>query len=95
MQDIYIYNLPFHFVFFTPAYETLLSGIRIISRTNELKGTQIWNLRDLEGERGWTVRRDAAKSDLRGRFRKFQENQGRDFGGCYTVSEMLSEREKK
>lgn len=41
------------------------------------------------------MRKDAAKSNLRGRFRKFQEKQGRDFGGCSTVSEILSERERK
>lgn len=42
---------------FTPAYETLLGRIRIISGADEVKGTQIWSVRDQEGQRGWRGRK--------------------------------------
>lgn len=40
----------------------------IITRANELGGAQVWNLKALQGERRWGVKKDGAEGALRGSF---------------------------
>ena len=66
-----------------------LGSCRIVNRASELKEGQIWNLRDVEDERGRRMKNMKQNLELRGSFRKLAE---KDIGDSSSASEILSER---